>query len=74
MTETERSTHVKDIVSKAKAISTDVAEDVDAAQPEANIQRTEADDIATHTGIARTQEESARHTQNVTMKWLPSPK
>ena len=56
VTEIEISAHVKDTVSKVEVTSTDVAEDVVTAQPEANTQLTEVDAIATHMGIARTQE------------------
>ena len=70
--------HVKGIFGTVWVTQTDVvedaAEDVDALQSEVNSWRIEVNVTATPTGIARTQEESARHTQNVTMKWLPSPK
>ena len=77
MTETDSSTRIKGTVSKSEVTSTvvaeDVAEDVDAAQPEANARHTEVDTTTTHTGIVRTREESARTAQKATKKQLDSP-
>ena len=77
VTAASSSAHVKGIVSTEEVNSTDVAEDVaedvDTAQPEVNAQRKEVDATATPTGIARTQEVSARHAQKAARKRLPSP-
>ena len=67
-TEMDSSSHVQYTVSKAEDTLTDVAEDVDASQPEANTRLTEADAIAACMGITRTREESAKHAQIVTKK------
>ena len=67
VTETDGSSHVQDTTIKADVTLTDVAEDVDVAQPEVNTCSIEADAIVTYMGIAHTGK-SAKRVLKVTQK------
>ena len=73
VTEIDSLAHVKDTVSKKEVPLTNVVEDANTAQPEANIQRTEVDNIITHTQEWRAHGKRVRDTQKVAKKRPASP-